>query len=116
MLPKDIGLVITYTGVDRNSVCVDAGTGSGWLAISLARICKKVTSYDIRPEFIKIAERNKLNEKLDNLELKEKDITKGIDEKDVDLVTLDMPNSDRENVRKTLIEYMTTSVAMAPRE
>ena len=95
MLPKDIGLVITYTGVDRNSVCVDAGTGSGWLAISLARICKKVTSYDIRPEFIKIAERNKLNEKLDNLELKEKDITKGIDEKDVDLVTLDMPNSDK---------------------
>ena len=95
MLPKDIGLVITYTGVDRNSVCVDAGTGSGWLAVSLARICKKVTSYDIRPEFIKIAERNKANEGLDNLEIKNKDITKGIDEKDVDLVTLDMPNSDK---------------------
>ena len=95
MLPKDIGMVITYAGLDRNSVCVDAGTGSGWLAVSLARICKKVTSYDIRPEFIKIAERNKANEGLDNLEIKNKDITKGIDETDVDLVALDMPDSDK---------------------
>jgi tRNA (adenine57-N1/adenine58-N1)-methyltransferase catalytic subunit len=95
MLPKDIGIVIAYTSVGKDSFCVDAGTGSGWLAVSLARICKKVVSYDIRPEFIRIAEQNKLMEGLSNLELKEKDITKGIDEKDVDLVTLDMPNSDK---------------------
>jgi tRNA (adenine57-N1/adenine58-N1)-methyltransferase len=95
MLPKDIGIVIAYTGVGKDSLCVDAGTGSGWLAVSLARICKKVVSYDIRPEFIKIAEVNKAMEGLSNLEIKEKDITKGIDEKDVDLVTLDMPNSDK---------------------
>jgi len=95
MLPKDIGIVIAYTSVGKDSFCVDAGTGSGWLAVSLARICKRVVSYDIRPEFIRIAEQNQLMERLSNLELKEKDITKGIDEKDVDLVTLDMPNSDK---------------------
>jgi tRNA (adenine57-N1/adenine58-N1)-methyltransferase catalytic subunit len=95
ILPKDIGMIMAYTGVDRNYVCVDAGTGSGWLAISLARVCKEVTSYDIREEFVKIAERNKANEKLDNLILKTKDVTKGIKETNVDLVTLDMPNSNK---------------------
>ncbi len=95
ILPKDIGMVMAYTGVNRNSVCVDAGTGSGWLAISLARVCKSVTSYDTRDEFIRIAERNRENEKLDNLKIKNKDVRKGISEKRVDIVTLDMPNSDK---------------------
>jgi len=95
MLPKDIGMVMAYTGVGKNSVCVDAGTGSGWLAISLARICKSVVSYDVRPDFIRIAEQNRAAEGLDNLVFKEKDITEGIDEKEVDLVTLDMPDSDK---------------------
>ena len=29
MLPKDIGLVIAYTGMNRNDEVLDAGTGSG---------------------------------------------------------------------------------------
>jgi len=95
ILPKDIGMIIAYTGIGKNSVCVDAGTGSGWLAVSLARVCKKVTTYDIREDFIKIAEKNKVIENLDNLDIKKKDVTKGIREKNVDLVTLDMPNSDK---------------------
>jgi len=44
ILPKDIGIIIAYSGVNRESVCVDAGTGSGWLAVGLARIAKKVIS------------------------------------------------------------------------
>ncbi len=95
MLPKDIGLVITYSGVGKNSVCVDAGAGSGWLAISLARICKDVTSYETREDFIKIVEGNARREGLDNLHIVNRDIKKGIKEKDVDLVTLDMPESDK---------------------
>ena len=71
-----------------------AGTGSGWLAVSLARICKQVTSYDNREEFIKIAEKNKLNEKLRQPYNKEKGRTRrGLPGKNLaDLVTLDMPN------------------------
>ncbi|MDE1856964.1 MAG: methyltransferase domain-containing protein [Candidatus Micrarchaeota archaeon] len=104
ILPKDIGMVLTYTGVDRNSVCVDAGTGSGWLAVSLARVCKEVYSYDTRDEFTKIAEKNKANERLDNLTLKKGDVTKSIKEKGVDLVTLDMPNAEKavNNAHKAL--------------
>lgn len=106
ILPKDIGTIIAYTGVNRNSVCVDAGTGSGWLAVSLAKIAKSVTSYDNREEFLKIAERNKEMEGLDNLVLKKGDVTKKIAETDVDLVTLDMPDSDKalKNTYKSLKE------------
>lgn len=95
ILPKDIGLILGYTGVGKNSVCVDAGTGSGWLAVALARVSKHVTSYDIREDFLKVAEKNRVIEGLDNLELINRDVTKGIKEKDVDLVTLDLPNSDK---------------------
>lgn len=95
ILPKDIGMILAYTGANKGSVCLDAGTGSGWLAVSLARVCKEVTSYDVREDFMKIAEKNKLNESLANLTLKVGDITKKITERNVDIVTLDMPNSDK---------------------
>ena len=93
VLPKDIGLIITYAGIGKNSVCVDAGTGSGWLAVSLARVCRRVVSYDVRDDFLKIAGKNRELEGLDNLELVNRDATKGISERDVDLITLDMADS-----------------------
>ncbi|MFI5412560.1 MAG: tRNA (adenine-N1)-methyltransferase [Candidatus Micrarchaeales archaeon] len=104
ILPKDIGAIITYTGISKNSICVDAGTGSGWLAVSLAKVAKTVTSYDIREEFTEIAEKNKEMEQLDNLILKKGDVTKKISEKNVDLVTLDMPSSEKalKNAHKAL--------------
>ncbi len=104
ILPKDIGMIIAYTGIDKNSRCVDAGTGSGWLAVALARVCKEVTSYDIREDFLKIAEENKKRTGLDNLTLKKGDVTKKIAEKELDLVVLDMPNSQKaiKNANKAL--------------
>jgi len=104
ILPKDIGVVIAYTGVGKDSVCVDAGTGSGWLAVSLARVCKEVTSYELRPEFIRIAEKNKEIAQISNLTVRNADVTKKIFEKGVDLVTLDMLNADKalKNAHKAL--------------
>ncbi len=103
ILPKDIGTIIAYTGVNKESVCLDAGTGSGWLAVSLARICKHVTTYDIREDFIKIAERNREKEGLDNLVIKKGDIRKAR-ERNMDLVVLDMPNAHKvvRNAHKAL--------------
>ncbi|MGC8586427.1 MAG: tRNA (adenine-N1)-methyltransferase [Candidatus Micrarchaeia archaeon] len=95
ILPKDIGIIIAYASVGKESVCVDAGAGSGWLAVSLARIAKHVTTYEIRPEFARIAEQNISRLGLDNIEVKIADITKGIKERNVDLVTLDMPNAEK---------------------
>lgn len=95
MLPKDIGMVLAYTGVTKESRCFDAGTGSGWLAISLARVAKEVTSYEMRDEFLKIAQKNAASEGLKNLKIKKGDPIKRITEKKLDLVTLDMPDSDK---------------------
>ena len=36
MLPKDIGLVIAYSGIGKESIVVDAGAGSAYLALALA--------------------------------------------------------------------------------
>jgi tRNA(1-methyladenosine) methyltransferase and related methyltransferases len=95
ILPKDIGIIISYAGVGKDSICVDAGTGSGWLAVSLGRVAKKVYSYEIRSEFAAIAKRNIAMLGLDNVEIKDADVTKGIRERDVDIVVLDMPGSDK---------------------
>ena len=88
---KDIGLIIAETGVNKDSKIVDAGAGSGALACFLANICKEVTTYEIREDFIKIVKKNKELLDLKNLKIKNKDIYKGIDEKDIDLITLDLP-------------------------
>jgi tRNA (adenine57-N1/adenine58-N1)-methyltransferase catalytic subunit len=104
ILPKDIGMIIAYSGVDKNSICVDAGTGSGWLTISLARIAKHVYGYDIRDDFLKITKHNVDLVEADNVTLKNQNIFKKIDEKDVDLVTLDLPDAEKalKNVKKAL--------------
>jgi len=88
---KDLGIIVAETGIGKNSVVVDAGTGSGALALFLANIVKKVVSYELRNDFAEIAEENVRFMKLKNLEIKNKDVYNGIDEKNVDLVTLDLP-------------------------
>lgn len=95
ILPKDIGMIIAYAGVNKDSVCIDAGTGSGWLAVSLAKIAKKVYSYDLREDFIAIAERNKAMLGLDNLVIKKADVTKRIPVKNADIIVLDLPGSEK---------------------
>jgi tRNA (adenine57-N1/adenine58-N1)-methyltransferase len=106
ILPKDIGMIVAYSGVGKDSVCVDAGTGSGWLAVSLARIAKHVYSYDTREEFTRIAQRNMQILGLENLTLKLGDVTKRIEENNVDVITLDMPNSEKalRNAKKALAD------------
>ena len=89
---KDVGSIITETGINKNSSVVDAGAGSGALAWFLAHLCKEVVSYEIREDFYKIAMENKGFLKLKNLKIKNKDIFKGIDEKEVDVVILDLPD------------------------
>ena len=88
---KDVGLIIAETGVNKDSKVVDAGAGSGALACFLANICKEVTTYDIREDFIKIVETNKERLGLKNLKIKKKNIYDGISEKNIDLITLDLP-------------------------
>lgn len=96
VLPKDIGVILAYSGVGKNSLVIDAGAGSGWLAISLANIAKRVVSYEWREEFAELAERNAKKAGVEgSLEIKRKNVLEGIDEKEADLVTLDLADSDK---------------------
>ncbi len=88
---KDVAAIIAETGIGKSSTVVDAGTGSGALALFLANIAKKVVTYEIREDFAKVADENIRMLQLKNVVLKNKDIYSGIDEKNVDVVTLDLP-------------------------
>lgn len=104
ILPKDVGLILTYSSIDKNSTVMDAGTGSGMLAMYLARFCKKVISYEKNPEFYKIAEENMKSFDIKNVTIKNEDIYEVIKEKNLDLVVLDVsePWKALENVKKSL--------------
>jgi len=95
ILPKDFGMIVAFTGIGRESVCVDAGSGSGWLACMLGNICRRVVSYEWRREFVKVAESNVKRAGLGNVEIRMKNVFEGIDEKEVDLVVLDLADSEK---------------------
>lgn len=91
MTLKDIGYIISSTGINKNSIVVDAGTGCGANAIFLAHICKEVISYEIDNENIKAAKENIKKLNLKNIKIKEKSIFAGIEEENIDLIVLDLP-------------------------
>jgi tRNA (adenine57-N1/adenine58-N1)-methyltransferase catalytic subunit len=93
--PKDIGMILGYTGSGKETVCVDAGTGSAFLSISLANTCKHVYSYERKKEFFELASANAEKKGVKNLTIKNKDIMEGIEEKEVGLVTLDLPDAEK---------------------
>lgn len=92
--PKDIALIIMYSGIGTGSRVVEAGTGTGALTSAIAHYLRpdgQVYTYDVRQEFQKNAKKNLERAGLiDYVELKEGDVTEGIEEKDVDAVILDM--------------------------
>jgi len=98
MLPKDAGQIAAYTGVGPGSLVVDAGAGSGALAIFLGNLVRPngwVVSYEVREDFAKIAEENiRMAGLNDIVRVKNKDIYQGIDERELDLITLDLPQPE----------------------
>jgi tRNA (adenine57-N1/adenine58-N1)-methyltransferase len=92
--PKDISLIIMYSGIGPGSRVVEAGTGTGALTSAIAHYIKpsgRVYTYEVRQEFQKNAKKNlERAGLLDYVELKEGDVTEGIEEKDADAVILDL--------------------------
>jgi tRNA (adenine57-N1/adenine58-N1)-methyltransferase len=88
MLPKDIGLVIAYTGMNHNDDVLDAGTGSGIAAIYFGGVAKTVRTYEVRPEFSTLAMKNITEAKLPNVEAVSKDFLEA--EGSYDVVHLDL--------------------------
>lgn len=88
---KDIGLIISETGINKNSKILDAGSGSGAVVCFLGNFVKKAITYEIRDDFMEIVKENIRYLGLKNVEVKKKDIYEGIDEKNLDLIVLDLP-------------------------
>lgn len=97
MMPKDIALILAFTGIASDSLVVDSGTGSGFLAIFLANYIKggKIVTYEKDKRFIKVAKENIKLCGLSNIKLKQRDVVKGMNERKVDLVTLDMKDAEK---------------------
>jgi|TARA_Y100000310_G_scaffold18735_2_gene18361 tRNA (adenine57-N1/adenine58-N1)-methyltransferase len=92
IMPKDIGLIITNTGIGKDSKILDAGSGSGALACFLANIAKEVITYEIRKDFYELVKNNIESLGLKNIKQKNKDIyTTKVTEKNIDVVILDLP-------------------------
>ena len=95
LYPKDIGYLLLQLDVGSGSRVVEAGTGSGALTMALANAVRPggmVYTYEINPRFQRVAAGNIVRAGLaDYVELKEGDVTEGIDEEEeVDAVVLDL--------------------------
>ena len=92
--PKDIALIVMFSGIGPGSRVVEAGTGTGALTSALAFYVKPtghVYSYEIHEDFMSTALKNlKKAGASEYVDLRNKDITEGIDETEVDAVVLDL--------------------------
>ncbi|MBT3284701.1 tRNA (adenine-N1)-methyltransferase [Candidatus Bathyarchaeota archaeon] len=94
LYPKDISYILLQMDLGSGSQVVEAGTGSGALTMAMANSVRPngmIYSYDISERHQKVAARNiDKSGLMPWVELEIKDITKGIPNKDVDAVFLDM--------------------------
>ncbi|MDD5023033.1 MAG: rRNA adenine N-6-methyltransferase family protein [Candidatus ainarchaeum sp.] len=92
-LPKDFGIIVAYTGINKNSKIIEIGTGSGFLTVQFSRIAKKIITYEKRKDFADLSKNNFQSLKLKNVKLLNVDAFEGIDEKDADLFMIDIHNA-----------------------
>ena len=96
ILPRDAAHILLNCSIESGSRVLEAGIGSGSLTIALASAVGpngQIISYDKREDFIEHAMKNLKTSGLDKyVKTYVKDVTKGIAEKDLDAVILDMPD------------------------
>lgn len=96
ILPKDSAAILMHCDIKSGDTVLEGGIGSGAMTAALANAVKprgKVIVYDIRQDFADIGRENIRNMGFDEyVEIKLKDVTKEIDEKELDAVVLDIPN------------------------
>ena len=108
MYPKDIGYIILTLGIGSGTKVIEAGTGSGALTITMAHLVGpegKVFSYDVKPKHQAFARKNITRYGLiDRVKFKVRNIQEGFDEKNVNVVFLDL--QDPENYIKQVREAL----------
>lgn len=96
ILPRDAAHILMNCSIEPGNHVLEGGIGSGSLTIALASAVAphgKVISYDVREDFIEHALKNiRKTGLVQYVSTKTKDVTKEIDEKELDAVILDIPN------------------------
>lgn len=98
IFPKDIGYILLRLSIGPGTRVLEAGTGSGALTTAFAWMVGdhgKVYSYDRRQDMQDLSKSNLEHVGLsDRVDFSLKDIAKGINEKDIDAVFLDLPKPE----------------------
>ncbi len=93
---KEVGLIVANTGIGSGSKVVEAGTGTGSLAIYLAHIVGdtgRVYTYELNEKHLEIARRNFAAAGVEHRIVAElRDVREGIEAEEVDAVVFDMPD------------------------
>lgn len=97
LYPKDIGFILVTLGIGPGNRVIEAGSGSGALTTALAWAVGgegQVFSYEVRPDVLNLARKNVKRFGLDDrVKFCLADIQEGFEERDVDAIFLDVPNS-----------------------
>lgn len=88
---KDIGFIITETGIGKKSVVLDMGAGSGAVALLLAQFVKTVKTYDVREDHLAVVKENCKALGITNVIPALHDVYGGLPDKNADLIVLDLP-------------------------
>ncbi len=90
---KDLGFIAAEVGLANDWTIVEAGSGSGGATCFFAHLCSngKIITYELREDYVKIVQQNLTTLGLKNVEIKNKSIYEQIEEKNVDMVLLDLP-------------------------
>ncbi len=94
--PKDMGIVLLYTDFKPHSKVIEAGSGSGAMAVILSNLLVRpgrLFSYDNNPTHQRVAKENVQNfGKPENVIFRLRDVyVCGFIERDVDIVIVDLP-------------------------
>lgn len=91
--PKDLGAILIQADIAPGVRVLEAGVGSGALSMCVLRAGAIVKGYEIREEFAKQAQENVRSMLGDNqpYDVEIRDVTEGIDERNLDRILLDMP-------------------------
>jgi tRNA (adenine57-N1/adenine58-N1)-methyltransferase len=91
--PKDLGAILIAADIGPGQRLLEAGVGSGALSMTVLRAGASVIGYELREDFAERARSNVVAalgpEASYRVEIR--DVTHGIDERDLDRVLLDMP-------------------------
>jgi tRNA (adenine57-N1/adenine58-N1)-methyltransferase len=91
--PKDLGTILMQADIGPGMRVLEAGVGSGALSMTLLRAGALISAYEIRDDFAQQARKNVVDMLGENIayDIHIRDVTLGIEERDLDRVILDMP-------------------------